>query len=119
MPGRVLNMPLGDTSRLDRSNKYVLLWKPSVFIVLPIIRNQSKTKTIPHTVLETFINNHSENKTWWVLELGILEIFTRVLYSQKSLKLEVDYSGFFKCYKFFSFKLKKESPKRCEPTKYK
>ena len=40
---------MDDTSRLDRSSKCELLWKPSVFIVLPIIRNQSKTKTIPDT----------------------------------------------------------------------
>ena len=59
---RVLNTPLNDISRLDRckidrSSKYVLLWKSSVFIVLSIIRNQSKTKAVPHTAFETFINN--------------------------------------------------------------
>ena len=60
MFARVLNTPMDDKSRLDRKwlIKSVLLWKPSVFIVLPIIRNQSKTKTI-RTVFETFINNNS------------------------------------------------------------
>ena len=56
----------------DRAN--VLFWKPSVFIVLPIIQNQSKTKTIAHTVFQTFINNSSRYKTqkapWWVLSAG-------------------------------------------------
>ena len=41
-------------------------------MVLAIIRNnQSKTKTIPHTVFETFVNNNSRYKkekvSWWVL----------------------------------------------------
>ena len=66
-----LSTPLDDISRLDRLIKSVLLLKPSVFIVLPIIQNQSKTKTIPHTVFETFINNNFRYKTqkapWWVL----------------------------------------------------
>ena len=37
---RVLNTPLDDTLRLDWSSKCVLFWKPSVFIVLPIIKLQ-------------------------------------------------------------------------------
>ena len=37
MLDRVLNTPLGDAWRLERSSKCVLLRKPSVFIVLPII----------------------------------------------------------------------------------
>ena len=64
----------GDTSKLEWSSKCVLLWKPSVFIILPIIRNQSKAKIIPHTVFETFINNNSRYKTqkisWWVVYVG-------------------------------------------------
>ena len=32
------------------------------FIVLPIIRNQSKTKTTAQAVFETFINNNSQYK---------------------------------------------------------
>ena len=56
---RVLNVFLNDSSRLDRLSKYVLLRKPSIFIVLPIIRNQSQTKTISRAVFETFINSKS------------------------------------------------------------
>ena len=40
-------MPLDDTLRL---NKCVLLWKPSVFIVLPKIRNQCKAKTVAYAL---------------------------------------------------------------------
>ena len=54
---RVLNTPLDNTSRLIQQ-----MWKPSVFIVLPIIQNQSKAKTIPHTVSETFVNGNSRYK---------------------------------------------------------
>ena len=36
--------------------------KPSVFIVLLFIRNQSKAKTIPLTIFETVINNNSHSK---------------------------------------------------------
>ena len=47
-------------------------------MVLPIIRNQSKTKTIPHTLFETFINSNSRRKTQkFFFELETLEIFTR------------------------------------------
>ena len=71
---RILNTPLDDTSRLDRSSNSMLLWKPSVFIVLLIIRNQCKAKTITCTVFETFINKKSRYKTqmvsWWVLCVG-------------------------------------------------
>ena len=46
-------------------------------MVLPIIRNQSKTKTIPHTLFETFINSNSRRKTQkFFFELETLEIFT-------------------------------------------
>ena len=40
--------------------------KPSVFIVLPIIRNQSKTKTIPRTVSRYKFQIVS----WWVFSVG-------------------------------------------------
>ena len=64
----------GIQSKLDWSNKCVLLKKPSVFITLPIIQNQSTYKTIPHIVLKTFINNNSRFKTqkisWWVVWVG-------------------------------------------------
>ena len=45
--------------------------KTSVFIVLPIIRNQSKPKTISHTVFETFINKDSRYKTEKVLKWAL------------------------------------------------
>ena len=65
-----LNTPLDDTSRFDRSSKCVLLWKPSVFIVLTVIQNQTKTKTVSHTIFEKFINNNPRYETqkvsWWV-----------------------------------------------------
>ena len=72
----ILDIWLGsdDTSRLDSSSKCVLLWKPSVVIVLLIIWSQSKTKAIPHTVFDTFIKNSSRYKTqkvsWWVFWVG-------------------------------------------------
>ena len=51
--------------------KCVFLWKSSIFIVLSIIQHQSKTKKLPHTAFETFINNNSWYKTLklslWVL----------------------------------------------------
>ena len=57
---RVLNALPDNASRLDWRSKYVLLWKiPSVLIVLPVIRNQRKTKIIPHTGFEAFISNNS------------------------------------------------------------
>ena len=69
---RLLITLVDDTSRLDRLSKCVLLW--SVFIVLPIIRNQRKTETISHIDLETFINSNSRYKTqkvsWWILWTG-------------------------------------------------
>ena len=79
MPDKVLNTPLDETSKLDRSSKWVLLWKPGVFIALPIIQNQSKTKTIPHTVFKTFINNGSRYSKG-SFELEIVEAFTRAFY---------------------------------------
>ena len=57
----------------DRANVYYCE-NQSVFIVLPIIQNQSKTKTIPHTVFEKFIKNNSQyitqNISWCVLWVG-------------------------------------------------
>ena len=42
--------------------------------------------------------------------------YSQELFHQKSLlEVEVVYSVSFKCYKVFSLKMKKESPKRCEP----
>ena len=38
-------------------------------MILPIIRNQGKAKTIQHTVAETFLNNNFQHKSqkvsWW------------------------------------------------------
>ena len=50
-------------------------------------------------------------------ELKILKIFTRLFYLKSLLELEAVYSGIFTCYKVFSLKMKKESPKRCEQPK--
>ena len=68
----VLNIPLHDTSRLDRSSRCVLLWRESVSIVLPVIWNQSKIRKNWHTVFEAFINKNSQYKTqkWCVLWVG-------------------------------------------------
>ena len=70
-----------DRSRLDRSSKCVLLWKPSVFAVFPVVRSQSKTKIVLQTVFETFTNSTCRYKTQkvsgWVLWVGI---FTRAFY---------------------------------------
>ena len=82
----------GHEDLTDRPN--VLFWKPSVFIVLPIIQNQSKTKTILHTVFETFINNSSLYKTqkvsWWVLSAGDdRNIRNSFFYYKSLLELEV------------------------------
>ena len=55
----VMNTPLESAGKLGLSSQCVLLWKPSVFIVLPIIRNRRKTKTIPHTNLNTPFLRHS------------------------------------------------------------
>ena len=120
---RVLNKRLDDTSKLDWSNECVLLWKPSVFIVLPIILNQSKSKTILHTVFETFINNSSRNKTqkvsWWVLWVRDSRNIHNSFFLIKIVigKLEVVYSGSLKCYKVFFLKFKKRSPKRWKSPK--
>ena len=97
MLDRVLNTPLDDTLRLDWSSKCVLLWKLSVFIVLPIIRNQSKTKTIPHSDFETFINSISWYKTRKVSWCGFfklewLELFYRTFFIKNhywELKLSI------------------------------
>ena len=74
MLDRVLNTPMEDKSKLDWSNKCVLLKKPSVFIPLPIIQNQSTYKAIPHTVFKTFINNNSwfkgQKVSRWVVWIG-------------------------------------------------
>ena len=44
----------------DRAN--VCCCEKNVFIVLPIIRNQIKTKAISHTLFETFMINNSPGK---------------------------------------------------------
>ena len=90
------------------------MWKPIVLIVLSMIRNQGKTKTIPHTVFETFIINNSRYKTqevsWWVLWFGdARNIHKNFFYWKLLLELEVGYSGSFKCYKMFSLKMKKKN----------
>ena len=60
--------------RLDRSSKCVLFWKPGVFIVLPIIRNQSRTTRNPHNFFEALNNNNSQYKnqkvSWRVRWVG-------------------------------------------------
>ena len=67
---------------IDRSSKCVLLWKPSVFIFLTIIQNQ--TKTVSHNIFEKFINNNSRHETqkvsWWVFWVRDARIFTRAFY---------------------------------------
>ena len=47
---------------------------------------------------------------------GLLYILTYLL-EKSLLELEVVYSVSFKCYKVFSLKMKKKTPKRCEPLK--
>ena len=70
----ILNTLLDDTSTFGKSSKCVLFWKSSIFTVVPVIRDQSKTKTILHIVFEAFIGNNSRYKTqrvsWWVLWVG-------------------------------------------------
>ena len=90
---RVLNTPQDDKSRLDRSCKCVLLWKPSVFMVLPTIRNQSKAETIPHTVFEKFINSNSRYKfqkvSQWVLWIGEARNIYNTLHKKRSFRLTI------------------------------
>ena len=119
---RVLNTPLDDTSRLDRSSKCLLLWKPSIFIVLSIIRDQGKTKTIPHTIFETFINSNSRYKIQKVswrgfFELEMLKYSQELFYKESLLELEVVKSGSLKYYKVFSFKNEKRIIKKVRGTK--
>ena len=108
----VLNTPLEGTSRFDRSSSIVLLWKPSVFLVLPVIRNQSKTKTIQHTVSETFITTILDTKLkrfhggFFKLD-EILEIFARAFLIK--IIFRTIYSGSFDCYKVFFWKIKKKN----------
>ena len=102
---------------------WIRLWMLSenqVFLQF-IIQNQSKTKTIPHTVFETFIKNISRYKTqklsWWVLwageKLSWLEIFAKAFLLKIIIRtwtcLYFLFQFFFNCYK--------ESPKRCDPPK--
>ena len=78
---RVLNTLLDDSSRFDRLSKFVLLRKPSVSTVLPIISNQSKTKTNPHIVFKTFIKTIFDKKLKrfhsGFFELEMLQMFAR------------------------------------------
>ena len=59
-------------------------------IVLSMTGNQSKTKTILHTVSETFINTNSRYKTqkvsWWIL-WKIIEILHTAKDPRKTLKM--------------------------------
>ena len=113
-----------------QSSEYVSEWhietwqieQMCVIIVLPIIRNQSKPKTISHTGFKTFINNNSRYKTqkvsWWVLGIGDVRNINKSLFIKNVVIYQkVVYSGSFKCYKVFSLRTKKESPKRCDPPK--
>ena len=62
---------------LMRKRHIFLMRKRHIFLatcsllVLPIIRNQNKSRTIPHTVFEIFVNNNywykTQNVSWWVL----------------------------------------------------
>ena len=105
----VLNMPLDDTSRLDRSSKCVLLRKPSYSYYS--FSNNSKSKEnyyrISHTVFVTFINNYSLCQRFYC---GLFEpeIMKKLL-----LEHEVVYSGSFKCTEVFFLKIKKKS-KKCQ-----
>ena len=82
--------------------------KNKCFFRSSIFLNQSKTKTILHTVFETIINKNCR-----FFELKMLEIFARAFFSSKSLlKPEVVYSGSFKCYKVFSSKIMKENSQK-------
>ena len=85
-----------------------------ICIVLPLIRNQSQTKTIPHTVFEI---KKKKKKCFMAGSLSRRCYKQELFYSISILELEVACSGSYKCYKVFSLKLKKESPKRCEPPK--
>ena len=86
---RVLNTPLDDTSRLDRSSKCKLLRKPSVFIVLPIIRNlkQFQALFLIHS-LTTFLDSKLKFNGGF-FELEMLEIFTRTSLLKMNLKLSI------------------------------
>ena len=116
---KVLNSLLNDTPRLDKLRKFVLLWKPSAFMVFPIIENQRKAKTILHTVFETFISNNRWYKvqkvSWWFLWIGDARNIWKSFFHQKSLlELEVVYSSSFN---WFSVFLK--NGKRIAKNKYK
>ena len=62
---------------LMRKRQIFLMRKRHIFLatcsllVLPIIRNQNKSRTIPHTVFEIFVNSNywykTQNVSWWVL----------------------------------------------------
>ena len=84
---------------------WIRLWMLSenqVFLQF-IIQNQSKTKTIPHTVFETFIKNISRYKTqklsWWVLwvgeKLSWLEIFAKAFLLKIIIRTWIVYTFFF------------------------
>ena len=66
------------TSYISMRKRHIFLMrKRHIFLatcsllVLPIIRNQNKSRTIPHTVFEIFVNNNywykTQNVSWWVL----------------------------------------------------
>ena len=84
---RLLITLVDDTSRLDRLSKCVLL--RSVFIVLPIIRNQRKTETISHIDLETLLIAILDTKLKrfydGFFEMVMLEMFTIGFFYQTSL----------------------------------
>ena len=96
MFGKVLNTLLDDTTCENQM----------FFIVLPIIRNQSKTRTIPHTVLgyslTTILETKLETLHGGLFELEMLEIFTRTFVIKNhywDLKLSiVALTSAIKCY---------------------
>ena len=76
---RVLNALPDNASRFNWWSKCVLLWKiPSVLIVLPVIGNQRKTKTIPHTGFEPFISNNSHCAKSIQIRSYFWSVFSRI-----------------------------------------
>ena len=85
---RVLNMPLDATLRLDWSNKCVLLSKPSVFIVLPIIKPQFSIERFivgsEFEKLEIFAEAVFIKNNYWNLKLLIV-VLSSVLKNAKRM----------------------------------
>ena len=71
LPGFWIHLWMTHRDLTDCAN--VFHCENQVFLLL-IIPNQSKTKTVSHTIFETFVNDNSRYKTqklsWWVLWVG-------------------------------------------------